>query len=198
MSCNSASRKSIRATLESPGPEEHPAIESDFIAFNQTLNFAVNDEKQELLGAAMIPDKPIYRNGANGDFYAVFSKDTIREIAQVFAQKGLFNNTNIEHTIIPADSYVYQSYLTDEAKGVSAPKGIDAPDGSWIVGVKVNNPTVWQAIKKGQIKGFSVEGVFALFPTDKLSDGLSSIDDLELSNAIKEFNDALEKVNNQK
>lgn len=80
---------------------ENPAIESDFIAFNSTQNFAVNDEKMELLGAAMLPEKAIYRNGANGDFYAVFSKDTIRQIAQVFAQKGLFNNTNIEHTIIP-------------------------------------------------------------------------------------------------
>lgn len=177
---------------------ERPAIESDFIAFNQVQHFAVNDEKQELLGLAMMPDKPIFRTGASGDYYAVFSKDTIRQISQVFAQKGFFNNTNIEHTIIPADSYVYQSYITDEAKGISAPKGITAPDGSWVVGVKVNNPSVWQAIKSGLIKGFSVEGIFGLFPTNQLSDGKSDIEDLDLQKAIKEFNAALEKVNKMK
>lgn len=173
---------------------ENPAIESDFIAFNSIQNFTINDEKQELIGAAMIPDKPIYRNGTNGDFYAVFSKDTIRQIAQVFAQKGLFNNTNIEHTITPADSFVFQSYIVDGSKDINSPKGIEAPDGSWIVGVKVVNPTVWQAIKKGQVKGFSVEGVFALFPTDQLSDGTQNIEDLELSKAIKEFNAAIAKI----
>ncbi|WP_428329044.1 XkdF-like putative serine protease domain-containing protein [Mucilaginibacter sp.] len=172
---------------------ENPAIESDFIAFSKIEYFAANDEKQELLGAAMIPDKPIYRNGDKGDFYAVFSKDTIRQIAQVFAQKGLFNNTNIEHTIIPADSYVFQS-ITDER--IPSPAGLDLPLGSWVVGVKVNNPTVWQAIKKGQIKGFSVEGIFSLFPTNQLSDGASAIDDLELSQAIREFNAAIERLNN--
>jgi len=174
---------------------ENPAIESDFIAFNSQQNFAANDERQELLGAAMIPDKPIFRNGDNGkNFYAVFSKDTIRQIAQVFAQKGLFNETNIEHTIIPADSFVFQSYIVDSEKGISAPKGIDAPDGSWIVGVKVNNPDVWQSIKQGLIKGFSVEGIFSLFPTNQVSDGTANIDDLELTRAIKEFNAALQKL----
>jgi len=176
---------------------EHPAIESDFIAFNQTQNFAVNDERQELLGAAMLPDKPIYRNGDKGDFYAVFSKDTIRQIAQVFAQKGLFNNTNIEHTIIPADSFVFQSYIVDNSKNINAPTGIEAPDGSWIVGVKVNNPAIWQSIKQGQIKGFSVEGIFELFPTDQVSDGTLTIDDINLSQAINEFNAALDRVINR-
>ena len=174
---------------------ESPAIESDFIAFSQVEYFAVNDEKQELLGAAMIPDKPIYRKGDKGDYYAVFSKDTIRQISQVFAQKGLFNATNIEHTMIPADSYVYQSYIVDDSKGIAAPKGINAPDGSWIVGVKVNNPTVWQNIKQGYIKGFSVEGVFELFPTNQVSDGSTDVADEELSKAIKEFKSALERVN---
>ena len=140
---------------------EFPAIESDFIAFsNVKETFAINDDKKELLGAAMLPDKPIYRNGDLGSYYATFNKDTIRQISQVFAKKGLFNATNIEHSIIPADSYIYQSYIVDTDKGINAPNGINAPDGSWIVGVKVNNDKVWQSIKSGAIKGFSVEGVF--------------------------------------
>ena len=175
---------------------ENPAIESDFIAFNRVEYFALNDEKQELLGAAMIPDKPIYRNSDSGGFYAVFKKDTIRQISQVYAQKGLFNSTNIEHTATPADSYVFQSYIVDTAKGINAPNGIENIDGSWVVGVKVNSNSVWQDIKNGTIKGFSVEGIFSLFPTNQLSDGTTPIADEELTKAIKEFNNALEKVTN--
>ncbi|QEC78768.1 XkdF-like putative serine protease domain-containing protein [Mucilaginibacter ginsenosidivorax] len=172
-----------------------PATESDFLSFSQVQNFAVNDEKFELLGYAMQADKPIFRTSPSGNYYAVFSKDTIRKIAQVFAQKGLFNQTNIEHSAIPADSFVFQSYLVDVDKGINAPKGLPNLDGGWIVGVKVCNPEIWQEIKKGNIKGFSVEGVFGLFPTNQLSDGKSDIEDLDLQKAIKEFNAALEKVN---
>ncbi|TFF34388.1 XkdF-like putative serine protease domain-containing protein [Mucilaginibacter psychrotolerans] len=161
---------------------EHPAIESDFIAFskNQRLeNFSTNEERRELLGAAMIPDLPIYRNSEqSGEYVATFSKATVRQIAQVFAQKGFFNNTNIEHTLIPADSYIFQSYITDEAKGIAAPKGITVPDGTWIVGVKVLNDTVWQNIKDGSIKGFSVEGIFKMVDT-QTTIALSQIPDLD-------------------
>ncbi|MES2062733.1 MAG: XkdF-like putative serine protease domain-containing protein [Bacteroidota bacterium] len=168
---------------------ENPAIDSNFIAFskNQRLeNFATNEERRELLGAAMIPDLPIYRNSEQaGEYVATFSKATVRQIAQVFAQKGFFNNTNIEHTLIPADSYIFQSYITDEGKGITAPKGINVPDGTWIVGVKVLNDSVWQNIKDGTIKGFSVEGIFKTVDTQttinlsKPTDLDSALDDFE-------------------
>jgi hypothetical protein len=146
---------------------ENPAVESDFIAFSKSLQFATNDEKQELLGIALIPNKPIYRNSPEmGEYACTFSTDTVRQIAQIYAQKGLFNNTNIEHTSIPAGSFVFQSYITDASKGISAPKGIDAPDGSWIVGVKVIDPATWNDVKSGAVKGFSVEGIFKLIDTN--------------------------------
>lgn len=147
---------------------ERPAIEIDFIAFSKQdkQQFTANDEMKELLGVAMTPDTYIYRNSPDfGEYACTFSKDTIREIAQVYAQKGLFNNTNIEHTIIPADSYVFQSYIVDSDKGINSPKGITAPNGSWIIGVKVLNDVVWQSIKSGSIKGFSVEGIFNMIDT---------------------------------
>ncbi len=164
---------------------DNPAISSGFIAFsNQSpeslaVSFTANDERRELLGAAMIPELPMYRNSKEtGEYMAVFSKETIREIAQVFAEKGFFNNMNIDHTDKPAGSFVFQSYIVDEQKGVLAPKGVDVPDGSWIVGVKVNDAKVWEDIKAGKTSGFSVEGIFDLFDT--------SID-LEMSKVAAEF-----------
>lgn len=174
---------------------QNPAIEVSFIAFSNKKQeyFSANNELKELLGAAMIPDVPIYRNSPQtGEYVAKFSKETIRQIAQVFAQKGLFNNTNIEHTLIPAESFVFQSYITDEAKGIVAPKGIDVPDGSWIIGVKVLNDSVWENVKAGHIKGFSVEGIFKMIDTETTIN-LSQTTDLEntINDVINAVNDLI-------
>jgi 2'-5' RNA ligase len=162
---------------------ENPAISSNFIAFSKDepteLKFAVNEERMELLGAAMIPNLPMYRNTKEvGEYMSVFSAETIREIAQTFAEKGFFNNMNVDHSDRSAGSYVFQSYIVDEAKGINAPKGVDVPDGTWMVGVKVNDAKVWEDIKAGKTKGFSVEGIFDLFDT--------SID-IELSKLAEDF-----------
>jgi len=173
---------------------ESPAIESDFIAFSSKTKqyFSSNDEKMELIGCAMIPDQAIYRNSPDlGEYAVTFSADTIRQIAQVYAAKGLFNQTNLEHTSTPADSYVFQSYITDESKGISAPKGIDVPDGSWIVGVKVNNPDVWSEIKEGKVKGFSVEGIFNLIDTNTTVNLHNQLKQSEFDIAVSEFEAAL-------
>lgn len=141
---------------------EHPAIEKDFIAFSkeQKTHFNFNDEKMELIGPAMVPDQLIYRKNADGvEFQVFFTKDTIRTIAQSFFKRGFQSNLNIEHTEASADSYVFQSFIIDQSKGISF---MDLPDGTWVVGVKVNNESLWNDIKNGKRKGFSIEGVFNL------------------------------------
>jgi hypothetical protein len=36
----------------------------------------------------------------------------------------------------------------------------DAPEGSWFGSFKVENESVWNKIKSGEFKGFSVQGMF--------------------------------------
>lgn len=143
---------------------EEPAIESNFLAFSKdgVLQFAANDEKMELIGAAMIPDQLIYRRDkkTEQEFEVFFTADTIRQIAQQYFKSGFQKNLNLNHTSVPAKSYMFQSYIVDNSKGIKAPKGIDVPDGSWIVGVKVDDKEVWNEIKTGKVKGFSIEGMF--------------------------------------
>jgi len=157
---------------------ESPAIESSFIAFSdelkqnkhQKFNLS-SDEKMELIGAAMIPNVPIYRFDEKvGEFAVQFSEKTIREIAQVFSKKGFNKNLNLEHSKVNANSYVFQSYITDLDKGIAAPKGIDVPNGTWIVGVKVEDAEVWKEIKSGKKTGFSIEGIFEFIDTEKMID----------------------------
>ena len=141
------------------------AVESSFFAFNKAeikVQYFSNDEKKEIMGIAMIPDKPIYRKDNNGEYLVTFTKETIREIAQNFAKKGYMNNTNLEHSDIEANSIVYQSYIVDSSIGMNAPKVLekDAVDGSWIVGMKINDPITWGLVKKGLVNDFSIEGWF--------------------------------------
>lgn len=143
---------------------DSPAIEKNFLAFGKELKFAVNAEKQELFGPAMLANVPIYRRDNQlGEYNVVFDKETIYCIAQKFFEKGFQQNFNLMHD--PNEKvtgvFVFQSYIVDSEQGRPAPKGFeDAQDGSWFLGVKVNNPDVWAKVKNGEMKGFSVEGVF--------------------------------------
>ena len=133
--------------------------------FSIQLSFgAINEDKQEIFGPAMLADVPIYRNDSQlGEYNVVFDKATIYKIAQKFFEKDFNKNFNLMHDPNQKCTgvYAFQSYIVDSTEGRPAPKGYeDAMDGSWFLGVKVNNPEVWAKIKSGEIKGFSVEGVF--------------------------------------
>jgi hypothetical protein len=133
--------------------------------FSIQLSFgAINEDKKEIFGPAMLADVPIYRNDKQlGEYNVVFDKATIYKIAQKFFEKDFNKNFNLMHDPNQKCTgvYAFQSYIVDSTEGRPAPKGYeDAMDGSWFLGVKVNNPEVWAKIKSGEIKGFSVEGVF--------------------------------------
>ena len=146
----------------------------------------------------MTPDVPIYRTNPNGDYYCIFSKDTIQKIQQIFFKKGLIQSLNVDHNAKQPclDSYIFQSYITDATMGVAAPNQLgELPDGTWIIGVKIDNPDLWQKVKSGQVKGFSVEGIFSMLPTNITVEDLAlGDDDLELTKALNDFTKALEKV----
>jgi hypothetical protein len=145
-----------------------PAVEKNWMAFKQhfrnKLEFSINEDKHELFGVAMLSDFPIYRIDEQlGEYNVVFSKETIYKIAQKFFEKDFNKNFNLMHDGNQKCEgvYAFQSYIVDSEQGRPAPKGYeDAKDGSWFLGVKVNNPEVWAKVKSGEIKGFSVEGVF--------------------------------------
>jgi hypothetical protein len=178
---------------------EEPAIESNFLAFNNQVKyseFAVNDDRMELLGAAMIPDQLIYRidGKTNEEFEVFFSKDTIREIAQQYLKYGFQNSMNLNHTAIPSKSYLFQSYIVDSSRGMSAPKGIDVPDGTWIIGVKVEDKNTWNDIKAGKVQGFSIEGMFE-FVTGEFSIDQTDEDEQVLK-ILNELNELINKSKN--
>lgn len=127
-------------------------------------SFAIQDEEERIItGALMLADTPIYRNDGNGEYYVVFSKDTIKKIAQKYFKKGYQNNVNLMHDggQVMDGVTMFESWIVDEKRGVKPMKGFeDVNDGSWFGSFKVENDDVWNMIKEGKVKGFSVEGVF--------------------------------------
>ncbi|MFT3679430.1 MAG: XkdF-like putative serine protease domain-containing protein [Ferruginibacter sp.] len=153
------------------GLVDRPAIERNFLTFNEQkgkAKFSINEEKRIISGPAMIADLPIYRNDPNlGEYYVVFDKLAIRCIVEKFSAKGYLKNFNLFHDKQQqvADVTIFNSFISDAEIGIAPLKGFeDVPDGSWFISAKVNNPDVWEKVKKGEIKGFSVEGLFSYEP----------------------------------
>jgi len=144
---------------------ESPAIESDFVALkNQEIKLAeVDKEKKILMGALLIPNKPIYRNGGEGEYYIYFSKDTIVKASQMFLQNGKQSNSTLEHAQALNGLTLVESWIVeDKTKDKTALYGLDVPIGTWMGSVKVNNDDVWnEYVKTNKVKGFSIEGYFA-------------------------------------
>jgi hypothetical protein len=144
---------------------DKPAIERDFLTFkNDRIFFAVNEEKKIISGPAMIADQLIYRRTDEGEFNVFFSKETVREIAIKFFKKDYQKNLNLFHD--PALSVegvtIFESFVSDSDRGVKPMAGFeDLPDGTWFISAKVDNDDVWKKIKSGEVKGFSVEGIFS-------------------------------------
>ena len=144
---------------------ENPAIESDFIALNnQEIQLAeINKEKRLLMGALLIPKKPIYRRDGDNEYYVFFSKDTVLKASQMYLQNGYQSNSTLEHKSELKDLTLVESWIVeDKAKDKSALYGLDVPVGTWMGSVKVDNDEIWNDyVKTGKIKGFSIEGYFA-------------------------------------
>ena len=142
-----------------------PAIEELFVALNEKLQLSIDNDKQILIGAALVPDKLIYRvnEKTKEEFYIKFSAETIEKIAQRFFKKGNQLNFNVEHTKNNVDAYVFESWIVeDEETDKSKRYGLSYPKGTWVISAKVEDKEFWDAyVKTGQVRGFSIEGEFA-------------------------------------
>jgi len=151
--------------IEAVSIVENPAIEEDFVALkNQEFKFAeVNKEKRILMGAALIPNKPIYRRSEENEYYIYFSRDTVRKASELFFIRGNHNKSTLEHQMPLEGLVAVESWIVENKdKDKSSHYGMDMPLGTWMLSMKVLNDDVWENyVKTGKVKGFSIEGYFA-------------------------------------
>lgn len=143
---------------------ESPAVEIDFLKFaEQTpLQFSIDEEERIVFGVALRADFPIYRYDRRGEYYVVFERDTIKQLFEKFLIEGRVSEVNLEHSVKTGGVHLIESFIKDTDKGIN-PKGFeDVADGSWFTSYKILNDEVWEKVKNGEFKGFSVEGFFEL------------------------------------
>ena len=146
----------------------NPAIQSDFIALGDEkpiLLAEVSPDKQILMGAVLIPDKPIFRQGSKGqeDYYVFFSEDTVAKTAEMFFKRGNQSNATLEHKDVLDGMTVFESWIVEDPEMDKSKKfGLNVPKGTWMVSMKVDDKEIWDKyVKNDKVFGFSLEGRFA-------------------------------------
>ena len=175
--------------IEAISVVENPAIEEDFIALkSQEFKLAeVDKEKRILMGALLIPNKPIYRRNGEDEYYIYFSKDTVLKASQLYLMQGKQNNSTLEHQYeINGLSLVESWIVEDKVHDKSVKYGMDLPLGTWVGSVKVNNEAIWnEFVKTGKVKGFSIEGYFA----DKMERPKETINDFSSDEVLQKLDE---------
>jgi hypothetical protein len=102
---------------------------------------------------------------------------------ELFFKNGNQSNATYEHKDAVKGMTVVESWLIEDSeKDKSTLYGFNLPKGTWMISMKVDNDEVWQDVKAGKIKGFSIEGYFA--------------DKLEMSLEQNKRNEIIEQLKN--
>ena len=140
---------------------DKPAIEENFLYFSEqeapVLEFA-NDEKREVVGPIMIPNKPILRYSAEKGHYNVqFTQEIIEEIMYKYSKDGLWNSFGINHSYDTQEVVMLEVWMKESDNDKSKDYGYDLPNGTVFVKTKIESDELFKAIKDGEVNGFSIE-----------------------------------------
>jgi hypothetical protein len=147
---------------------ENPAIEENWIALAEQVQLKEIDvDRRMIYGAALIPDKPIYRKRSNGEeYYIQFSKQVIEKTAHRFYMQNQHHNATVEHDAKANGVYFVESWIKEGDSDKSKVFGYDLPDGTWFVGAKITDDDLWKKVKSGEVRGWSIEGLYIEQETD--------------------------------
>lgn len=173
---------------------EYPAIEENFVALSkQKIKLQTMDEEKRLvIGLALVPNKKIYRNNKGFEYNITFSEQTVRKAAEKYLKSLKIHNATVEHETEVDGVYLTESWIVEDSKkDKTSIYGLNAPEGSWAVSMRIENDDVWEKVKAGEYLGFSIEGMF----TEKeqlSSQEIGAID--KINELLDEYNESLEKT----
>lgn len=168
---------------------EFPAIEENFVALSEVKLAAVNKERRMLYGPALIPNKYIFRIDKNTgeEYYMYFDSETVEKCAHLYLKKNLQHNTTLEHQFSVMGCPVVESWVIEGQQDKAYHFGLSAPVGSWIVGLNVTDDEIWNEVKEGNVKGFSIEGHFQEVAVSMSAVSLEAQILNDIENALKNF-----------
>lgn len=169
---------------------EEPCFETDFIYYGNDKNYQiVNEERREVMGAIIIANKPVLRNDPPiGYHYMLFTPDIIRELRDKYFRDNHISDTNIHHKTDVEGVYLIESVIKDSRYNIHAFN--DMPDGTWIGTFKVEDDDVWEGIKRGEMKGFSME----IEHSYTRLDNINNITDFKLNQNFMKENKHLKQI----
>lgn len=147
---------------------DKPAIEEDFVYFSkeETIQYFADDEKKEVVGPIMIPNKEIVRfSPEHGYYYIRFTEEVIREIMYRYSKDGFFNKFGIHHEYDTEDVVMLEVWMKESENDKSKDYGYDLPNGTVFVKAKVESDELFNEIKDGRVNGFSIEIKADMKPT---------------------------------
>lgn len=145
---------------------ENPAIEKNFTKLNKQYKFSKDDESHIIWGPVIICDQPIYRND-DGEYYIVFSKESVEKIASKLIANGSainvdknHNEQNISKGIYPISIWIKNSKIATEKNYE------DLPDGSLFIAYRVDKE-LFDSLGD-EFNGFSLDGIFTIEKKESL------------------------------
>jgi hypothetical protein len=166
---------------------DKPAIEEDFIMLNalEVELKVINEEKREVVGLALVPNKKILRRKDDTEFYIEFSESTIEKVQELYLKNLRANNVTIDHESKVDGVSLIESWIVEDPKNdKSNIYNLNAVKGAWVVKVKIYNDEVYEGVKLGKFNGFSIEGMFDGLDQLKMSE---TDEREELINEIKDL-----------
>lgn len=148
-----------------------PAVDVDFLAFDkqQPLQFKIqNDEQRMVLGVVMRPNYPMYRRDESGfEYFIEYTPDTIHKMAEKFFATMNVNNVDVNHSFELVDGVtLVQAFFKDVEKGINPVGFEELPDDTLFFQYHITDDEIWEGVKNGTWKGFSLAGTFNVVPIE--------------------------------
>lgn len=113
--------------------------------------------EQVVFAEVLLPETP----NVYGDYW---TRDAIREAAYLFAKHGYGIDVNHDNIDVTGPVYVVESFIARTGDP-------DFIEGSWVVGMKIEDAALWQQVLDNDINGYSYEALVAfLSATLKMDD----------------------------
>ena len=163
-----------------------PAIGRDFVWLSsQEIKLeSVDTDKRLVAGPILLPNQKILRQDEDGMPYTIFfTPETIEKMSRKFMKNKYTSEMTIEHGRKKVDGvYLTESWIIESpSKDKSNLYGFTLPKGTWFGIYKIDNDKVWEQVKSGDVKGFSVEMIADHIPSTLKPSKLFSKEVMELS-----------------
>jgi hypothetical protein len=178
---------------------DSPAMKEQWRLFSEKQKFSTNDDEMILYYPVVVADTPILRDHPF-DHYVLFGENEIKMMRNKLFKNNNHNKFNENHGPVKIeDTYVVESWIKVDNNDKSVKMGFDVPNGSWFIGVKVDNEIYWnEKVKQGKFKGLSMESLYELdIPKDVLLEQYTkSLLNMNLSDDVLEstIKDLLKKM----